>query len=37
MKKVVRLTEEELKRIMHESVKKALQNNAIINEIITGK
>ena len=32
MKKVVRLTEQELKRIMHESVKKALQNKAIINE-----
>ena len=32
MKKVVRLTEQELKRIMYESVKKALQNKAIINE-----
>ena len=32
MKKVVRLTEKELKRIMYESVKKALQNKAIINE-----
>ena len=32
MKKVVRLTEQELKKIMHESVKKALQNKAIINE-----
>lgn len=32
MKKVVRLTEQELKRIMFESVKKALQNKAIINE-----
>ena len=32
MKKVVRLTEQELKRIMYESMKKALQNKAIINE-----
>ena len=32
MKKIVRLTEQELKRIMHESVKRALQNKAIVNE-----
>jgi hypothetical protein len=32
MKKIVRLTEDEFKRVMHESVKRALQNKAIINE-----
>jgi hypothetical protein len=32
MKKIVRLTEEELKKIMHESVRRALQNKAIIQE-----
>lgn len=32
MKRIVRLTEQELKMIMHKSVKKALQNKAIINE-----
>jgi hypothetical protein len=32
MKRIVRLTEQELKRIMHESVKSALQTKAIINE-----
>lgn len=37
MKKVVRLTEEEFKRVMHESVKRALQNKAIINEHVDFK
>ena len=32
MRKIVRLTEEELKRVMHESVKRALENKAIVNE-----
>lgn len=32
MRKIVRLTEEELKRVMRESVKRALQNKAIIQE-----
>lgn len=32
MRKIVRVTEEELKRVMRESVKRALQNKAIINE-----
>lgn len=32
MRKIVRLTEEELKRVMRESVKRALQEKAIINE-----
>ena len=32
MKKTVRLTEEELKRVMHESVKRALENRVVINE-----
>lgn len=32
MRKTVRLTEEELKRVMRESVKRALQNKAIIQE-----
>jgi hypothetical protein len=34
MKKIIRLTEQELKRIMHESVYRALQNKAIVNEHI---
>ena len=32
MKKIVRLTEEELRRVMRESVMRALQEKAIINE-----
>ena len=32
MRKIVRVTEDELKRVMRESVKRALQNKAIINE-----
>lgn len=32
MKKIVRLTEEEFKRVMHESVTRALQNKAVVNE-----
>jgi len=32
MRKIVRLTEEELKRVMRESVKRAIQNKAIIQE-----
>lgn len=32
MKRIIRLTEQELKRIMRESVKKALRNKAIVNE-----
>ena len=32
MRKIVRLTEEELKRVMRESVQRALQEKAIINE-----
>ena len=32
MKRIVRLTESELKRIINKSMKKALQNKAIINE-----
>lgn len=32
MKKIVRLTEEELKGMLHESVRRALQNKAIIQE-----
>lgn len=34
MKRIIRLTEQELKRIMRESVKKALLNKAIVNEHI---
>ena len=34
MKRIIRLTEQELKRIMRESVKKALRNKAIVNEHI---
>lgn len=34
MKRIIRLTEQDLKRIMRESVKKALQNKAIVNEHI---
>ena len=34
MKRIIRLTEQELKRIMHESVYRALQNKAIVNEHI---
>lgn len=32
MRKIVRVTEDELKRVMRESVKRALQNKAIVNE-----
>ena len=32
MKKIVRITEEELKQLMHNSVAKVLQNKAIVNE-----
>lgn len=32
MKRIIRLTESELKRIINKSVKKALQNKTIINE-----
>ena len=32
MRKIVRVTEDELKRVMRESVKRALQNKAIIQE-----
>lgn len=32
MKKIVRLTEEELKRLMRESVTRALQDKEIVNE-----
>lgn len=32
MKKVIRLTENELQRVLRESVKKALQNREIVNE-----
>lgn len=32
MKKIVRLTEEELRKVMRESIKRALQEKAIINE-----
>ena len=32
MKKIVRLTEDELKKLMRESVSRALQEKAIINE-----
>ena len=32
MRKIVRLTEDELKRVMRESVMRALQEKAIINE-----
>lgn len=32
MRKIVRITEEELKQLMHNSVAKVLQNKAIVNE-----
>ena len=32
MKKIVRLTEDELKQLMHNSVVKVLENKAIVNE-----
>lgn len=34
MRKIVRLTEDELKRIMHKSVVRAMQERALINESI---
>lgn len=32
MRKIVRITEEELKQLLHNSVAKVLQNKAIVNE-----
>ena len=34
MRKIVRITEDELKRIMHKSVVRAMQERALINESI---
>ena len=34
MRKIVRLTEEELKRFMHESVTRAIREKALVNETI---